>query len=202
MNLELKPGEAIKEIELSNVLGVSRTPLREALVQLIEEKLIVVFPQKGSFVSKIDLDIVEEAIFVRELCESEILKLACKDEKKDFLVDLEKNLACQEITEEYGKNLYEFFDLDNEFHYILFKYFNKKNSWKAIQRLSTHYDRLRLLEALEQTNLKTTLKQHFLILEVIKSGNSKEVKELVKEHLTKYTESIKLYKEKYPNYFK
>ncbi|MGL6114390.1 MAG: GntR family transcriptional regulator, partial [Cetobacterium sp.] len=66
MNLNLEPGEAIGEIDLSRELNVSRTPLREAIVQLIEEKLLEVFPQKGTFISKIDLTLVEEAIFLRE----------------------------------------------------------------------------------------------------------------------------------------
>ena len=58
-----KPGECISEVELGNQLNVSRTPVREAIVRLSEEKLIDVFPQKGSFVSKIDLNLVDEAVF-------------------------------------------------------------------------------------------------------------------------------------------
>ena len=69
MRLNLKPGESISEIELSEALDVSRTPVREAIVKLSEEKLVDVFPQRGSFVSKINLNLVEEAVFLRELCE-------------------------------------------------------------------------------------------------------------------------------------
>ena len=92
MNLVLPPGEAISEIEISEALNVSRTPVREAIVRLSEEKLIQVFPQKGSIVSKINLNLVEEAVFLRKICERQLFKMACEDEKSSSLVkELEKN---------------------------------------------------------------------------------------------------------------
>ena len=202
MSLNLKPGESIGEIELSKLLSVSRTPLREAIVQLIEEKLLEVFPQKGSFVSKINLNLVEEAIFLRETCEDRILKIACEDkENDDLIMKLEKNIEYQKIIINFNGDLYEFFNLDNEFHYILFDHYNKKNSWKAIKRLSTHYDRLRLLDAFEKTNIETTLAQHIEIVNLIKNKNMDKVDLLVAEHLLNYKDVIKQYKKKYPTYF-
>lgn len=202
MNLNLKPGESIGEIELSKELNVSRTPLREAIVRLVEEKLIEVFPQKGSFVSKIDLNMVEEAIFVRETCEVRILQIACDSlDNEELIKKLEKNIEYQKIVLNFDEDLYEFFSLDNEFHYILFEHFNKKNSWKAIKRLSTHYDRLRLLDALEKINIEITLDQHKDIVEVIKQKKVSRVNMLMDEHLLNYKDVIKKYKEKYPDYF-
>ena len=75
MNLSLKPGEEISEIEIGEALNVSRTPVREAIVKLKEEKLINVFPQKGSLVSRMNLKLIEEAAFLREICDKEILKI-------------------------------------------------------------------------------------------------------------------------------
>ncbi|MCQ8212139.1 GntR family transcriptional regulator [Cetobacterium somerae] len=202
MNLNLKPGESIGEIELSKMLNVSRTPLREAIVQLVEEKLLEVFPQRGSFVSKINLNLVEEAIFVRETCEERILKMACQDENIDELVmKLEKNIEYQKIILNFDGDLHEFFTLDNEFHYILFDHYNKKNSWKAIKRLSTHYDRLRLLDALEKTNIEATLNQHIKIVDSIKNVNNENIGNLIEKHLLNYKDVIKKYEAKYPEYF-
>lgn len=202
MNLNLKPGEMIGEIELSKTLDVSRTPLREAMVQLIEEKLLEVFPQKGSFVSKINLNLVEEAIFIRELCENKILKIACLDRKNmDLIMELEKNIEYQKIILNFNKDLYEFFMLDNQFHYILFEYYNKKNSWKAIKRLSTHYDRLRLLDALEKINIEATFEQHQEIVNTIKAREISKIEALIEKHLLNYKVLIKKYKKKYPEYF-
>ncbi len=202
MSLNLKPGESIGEIELSKILNVSRTPLREAIVQLVEEKLLQVFPQRGSFVSKIDYNLVEEAIFVRETCEERILKMAIQDKNVDELVmKLEKNIEYQKIILNFDGDLHEFFTLDNEFHYILFEHYNKKNSWKAIKRLSTHYDRLRLLDALEKTNIEATLNQHIKIVELIKNKDEKNIDILIEKHLLNYKDVIKKYEAKYPEYF-
>jgi DNA-binding GntR family transcriptional regulator len=189
MNLNLKPGEAVGEIELSKILNVSRTPLREAIAQLTTEKLLNVFPQRGSFVSKINLSLVEEAIFLRELCEHKILSIACKDDDTEVLIL------------NFNGDLQDFFALDNEFHHEFFKKYNKTNIWEAIKRLSIHYDRLRLLDALEKTNIQIILNQHIEILKSIKTKDEKNIKNLIKGHLLNYREIIELYKTKYPLYF-
>ncbi|MCJ8343471.1 MAG: GntR family transcriptional regulator [Cetobacterium sp.] len=202
MNLNLEPGEAIGENELSKLLNVSRTPLREAIVQLIEDKLLDVFPQRGTFVSKINLNLVEEAIFLRELCEKELFKIACNDENaKDLIIELEKNIEYQKIIINFNEDLHNFFDLDNEFHTIIFKKYNKLNTWKAIKKLSTHYDRLRLIDALEKTNLENTLKQHMEIIEKIKSKNIEKIDKLIEKHLLNFKDVIEIYQKKYPTYF-
>ncbi|WP_448820076.1 GntR family transcriptional regulator [Cetobacterium sp.] len=76
MILNIKPGTGISESDIGETLGVSRTPIRESVVKLSEERLMDVYPQKGSFVSLIDLKLVEEAFFMRRTVEREVLKLA------------------------------------------------------------------------------------------------------------------------------
>ena len=202
MRLNLKPGESISEIELSEALDVSRTPVREAIVKLSEEKLVDVFPQRGSFVSKINLNLVEEAVFLRELCEKKILEIACKDPVSETLItELEKNIEYQKIVVNFNRDLHEFFDLDNYFHTLIFDYYNKKNVWKVIQRLATHYDRLRLIDALERINLENTIKQHIEIVNLIKDKNSRKINSLVNKHLSNFKEVINKFMEKYPEYF-
>ena len=69
INLKLKPGSLVSENELARALGVSRTPVREAIQELQKSQLIEVFPQRGSFVSGISFDAVEEAAFLRRTLE-------------------------------------------------------------------------------------------------------------------------------------
>ena len=202
MNLNLKPGENVSEIEISELLNVSRTPVREAFVRLSEEKLLNVFPQKGSVVSKIDLNLVEEAVFLRKLCEKEMLEIACKDIQSETLIKtLEKNIEYQKIIINFKEDLHKFFELDNQFHTIIFENYNKKNVWKAIKRLSTHYDRLRLIDALEKTNVENTLKQHIDIIKLISEKDIKKIDSLVTKHLLNFKNVINEYMEKYPEYF-
>lgn len=202
MVLNLKPGECISEVELGNQLNVSRTPVREAIVRLSEEKLIDVFPQKGSFVSKINLGLVEEAVFLRTLCEKKLLEMACKDlNSQDLIKELEKNIAYQKIIIDFEEDQHKFFDLDNQFHSLIFEYYNKNNIWKSIKRLATHYDRLRLIDALEITNTPKTLEQHIEIVKVIKNKQVDKIEELISNHLSKFKDVINKYIEKYPEYF-
>ena len=75
MSLELKPGQAISEIELADMLNISRTPIREVMAKLKEEYLVEVLPQVGTYVSKIKSQLIEEAAFMRFTLEKEVLKV-------------------------------------------------------------------------------------------------------------------------------
>lgn len=78
MTMHLIPGTAMSEQELSNVLGVSRTPVREAFIRLSQKGLLDILPQRGTFVSKINTDQLSEFRFLRVTLENAIVKLACK----------------------------------------------------------------------------------------------------------------------------
>lgn len=202
MNLILIPGENISESEICEELNVSRTPVREAIVRLSEEKLLNVFPQKGSRVSKINLNLVEEAIFLRELCEKELFKMVCEDENSSELIKaLEKNVAYQNIAVNFDEDLYEFFRLDNQFHMIIFEHYNKKNVWQSIKRLCTHYDRLRLLDTLEKMNLQEIINQHMEIIEIFRNRDKEKIESLISKHLCNYKEVINIFIKKHPSYF-
>lgn len=203
MNLFLSPGEQLNELEVSELLNVSRTPVREAFIKLSEEKLIKVFPQRGSQVSQIDLSLVEEAIFLRELCEKKLFKAVCEDENPEKLIkELEKNVAYQQIAVNFDQDLYKFFKLDNQFHQLIFEYYNKKNVWKSIKRLCTHYDRLRLLDTIEKKNIENVIHQHIELIEIFKTRDEIKINEFITNHLYNYKKTINIFLEKYPTFFK
>lgn len=202
MNLSLKPGEEISEAEISEALNVSRTPVREAIVKLKEEKLINVFPQKGSLVSRMNLKLIEEAAFLREICDKEILKIVCQEKNKETLLkELKKNLEYQRIAVEYDENTYEFFRLDNLFHELIYTHCNKMNIWKAIKRLSTHYDRLRLFDTLEKMNFLEIINQHEGIISVLENEEKEKVDYIIENHLFNFKKILNIFRRKFPNYF-
>lgn len=202
MTLNLKPGECINEIDLVENFKVSRTPIREAFFSLSEEKLMDIFPQKGSFVSKIDISLVEEGAFLRSICEREMLKLACADlNSHELIKKLEKNLAYQKLVIEYEEDLHKFFDLDNEFHFIIFEHYNKANTWKNIKKLTTHYDRLRLIDTLEKMTPLHSLQQHQEIINIIKSKNISSIDSFIPNHLYQFKDIIQNYFDSFPDYF-
>ncbi|MBD7910768.1 MULTISPECIES: GntR family transcriptional regulator [Clostridium] len=187
MSLELNPGELLSEIELSEKLGISRTPIREVLMKLKSEHLIEVKPQSGTYVSLIDLDLVQEARFMRFTLEEKVLKLACENFSEELFVELEKNLYAQQIIADMDGGEKEFHKLDNHFHELFFLGVNKENVWKSILNISTHYNRMRILSQAEDSK-RDVVEQHREFIEVIKNKNIDRVESLISEHM-RYTKN-------------
>ncbi|MDO4535704.1 MAG: GntR family transcriptional regulator [Clostridium perfringens] len=182
MSLELKPGELLSETELSKKLNLSRTPIREVIMKLKSEHLVEVKPQSGTYVAKMDWRLIEEAIFMRYFLEKEVLKEATINFNEDKLIELEKCLFAQQLIADKKNNELEFHHLDNEFHRLLFEGVNKSNVWEAIRRISTHYNRMRLLEELNQDK-KVIVDEHNKYLTIIKNKDKSLVDKVVLEHI-------------------
>lgn len=182
MCLELKPGELLSESELAKKLNVSRTPIREVLIKLKAEKLIEVKPQAGTYVSLIDRNLIEEAIFIRYNLEKEALKEACESFSEDILMEMEKSLFAQKLIAKKGDNLLEFHNLDKEFHRLLFVGINKANVWESICNISTHYNRMRLL-AEKKLNKQFLVDHHIIYLDIIKNKKVEIIDDVVSKHI-------------------
>lgn len=182
MSLELKPGELLSEVELSEKLDLSRTPIREVLMRLKNEHLIEVKPQSGTYVSLIDLDLIEEALFMRFALEEKVIKEACEYFPQDKIIELEKNIFAQNIiaSMEGGEN--EFHKLDTSFHETLFLGVKKKTVWESILNISTHYNRMRLLSQ-KKDSKALVVKQHEEILNTIKNKDKDKVESLINYHM-------------------
>lgn len=182
MALELKPGQMISEVDLAKNLNVSRTPIREVLIKLKGENLIDVRPQAGTYVSLIDWNLIEEAVFMRYNLEKNVLEDACENFSKEILLELEKCLFAQMLIKDNSNNLLEFHDLDNEFHKLLFEGVNKKHVWEAISNISTHYNRMRLLAEMKQ-NKYFLVDQHKMYLDIIKNKDKANIETCVYNHI-------------------
>ena len=190
MCLELKPGELLSESDLAKKLNVSRTPIREVLIKLKAEKLIEVKPQAGTYVSLIDWNLIEEAIFIRYNLEKEALKEACENFSDDILMEMEKCLFAQKLIAQKGDNLLEFHNLDKEYHRLLFVGINKSNVWESICNISTHYNRMRLLAELK-LNKEFLVDQHITYLDIIKNKDINHIEEVVSHHIKEPVEQWK-----------
>ena len=182
MSLELKPGQSISEVELAEALSLSRTPIREVLTKLREEHLVEVIPQVGTYISKINPQLIKEASFMRYTLEKEVLKLACESFPKTSIYDLKKNMVLQEelIGLEGREN--DFHLLDKEFHHIIFQGNKKENIWEAITRISTHYNRIRLLSEMRYS-YDELIAQHRRIIEILENKDCDQVEGIVRKHI-------------------
>lgn len=199
MTLNLKPGELLSEADLSEKLGISRTPIREVLMRLKNEHLIEVKPQTGTYISLIDANLIEEAMFMRYTLEKEVLKTVSNNINDNLLMELEKNLFAQKLIANRDDSAIEFHKLDKKFHQLLFEGSNKKNIWNSILNISTHYNRMRLLFEM-QANKEEIINQHEEYLNIIKNKSLDDIDRIVTKHIKgkakewlNYTEEHKLF---------
>lgn len=197
--LELEPGSRISENELASEIGVSRTPIREALIELSKSKIVKIYPQKGSYVSLIDWELVEEALFMRLTLEKAVVRLACQGVTDEKMQELEKNVKLQKFyidNNEAG----ELLELDNQFHKELFAITNKIHIYRLMSGMMLHFDRLRALrtKAIDQ---QYVIADHLEILEAIKNKKPMDGEMAMERHLTRHIIDEKIVMEKYPQYF-
>ena len=145
MTLDFPPGMVLVDAELSQALQISRTPIREAIVSLVESKLVTVYPQRSSTVSRIDLDAVEEGVFLRYHTERAIFREAVQKAGGADLARLRENVEQQRVHLEKG-DLDRYMELDNEFHKLLYLAAGKPWTWATVMRIVTHHDRVRRLQ--------------------------------------------------------
>jgi DNA-binding GntR family transcriptional regulator len=126
--------------------------------------------------------LVEEASFMRFYLEKEVLKLACESFPYENLLELKKNVALQKELIGHKGVEQEFHKLDTNFHHIIYQGNKKENVWAAITRLSTHYNRVRLLSEIEQS-FERAIAQHERFIQIIENKEVKKVDEVVKEHI-------------------
>ena len=199
INLELKPGSMISEQDIANELNLSRTPVHEALQELSTTKIIQILPQRGSYVSLIDLSLVDEAIFMRSTIEVAVAELACEKASEQDLMNMEENLNLQNFFLE-KQNIEKLFALDDSFHKNLYKITNKLQCYQMIKTMNIHLDRIRELH-LQSTNPSSVVDEHKQIFSALKNKDKNRVKNLLNEHLTKLYSQENEIKKKFSNYF-
>ena len=200
ISLELAPGSMVSENELATEMGVSRTPVREALIELSNLKVVEIIPQKGSVISLIDSALVEEARFIRLILENAIVEIACDVATQENLLALDGNLRLQDFYLEHpamDKQL----QLDNEFHELLFNICKKKFTYDLLSGMMTHFDRVRTLSILVINDNKTIFDHHTLA-DAIKNKDKQVARDIITKHLSRYKIDEVELKKQYPNYFK
>ncbi|MCM1149110.1 MAG: GntR family transcriptional regulator [Butyricicoccus sp.] len=200
ISLELAPGSPISENELAAEMGLSRTPVREALIDLSKVKVVEIYPQRRSTVSLIDYDLVEESRFMRNLLECAVVELDCEMATPHDLERLSANIHLQSF---YLDSCYanELMALDNEFHGILFDIARKSRVFSLIQNISIHFDRVRTMALSAVKNTKI-VQDHEEIVRLISARDAKAARELMEIHLNRYNIDVAALRAARPDYFK
>ena len=202
MSLKLPPGTAMSEQELSGILNVSRTPVREAFIRLSQKGLLEILPQRGTFVSKIHTEQLAEFRFFRVTLERAIIELACQAFPDPWRTKLEFCIFEQGkfITSKDAEN---FFKSDNTLHSLRYEGCGKPHIWQIVQESNLDYARARVLnvsDAAEQMNL--LYEQHKGIVGAIFAGNTEMAQRIMTEHINKVMGDVEVLKKEYPEYFR
>jgi len=200
LHLELEPGSMVSENELAIQLGLSRTPVREALMSLSKVRLVEIYPQRGSAVSLIDYDLVEEACFMRRVMECAVVEIACENLTHEDKVELEDNVALQERCL-VGGRLEALMQLDNELHRMLFRIARKEQSWEIMTSFTAHFDRVRSMSL--STANDRNVEDHRAIVQAVIAGDAPLARRLMENHLSRYKVDEHALRQQYPaSYFK
>lgn len=202
INLNIKPGDRISEKEIADILDLSRTPVREAFIKLSKEGVVNVIPQRGTYISKIDLKQVEEARFIRGSLEKAVMGLAVKQGLSEkFKIAIEESLKVQKKYID-NKEYEQFLEEDETFHKLIFSACDRSRSWEIIEQVNTQYKRVRILSFELSHSLETVYEQHVAIYEAIVNKDLERAEKIVSKHVVKIlADQIELQKN-YPEYFK
>lgn len=199
IDLDLAPGSQISESEICTQMGLSRTPVREALIELSRVKIVKIVPQKKSTVALIDYALVDEACFMRNVLECAVVELDCELAGPEGLHRLEENVKLQRFYFE-NQNSQMLMELDDQFHAILFSIAQKTQIYEMTRNMLVHFDRVRRM-ALDSIRDIKIVEDHAQILEAIRNRDEEQAKQLMQIHLSRYKYDAKAILKEYPEYF-
>jgi len=200
ISLDLAPGSVVSENEIAAQLGISRTPVRAAFIELSRVGIVQIMPQKGSRINLIDYGMVEESRFLRLVLEREVIKLICTSESCIDLSALEENLRLQSFYVEHHKTE-KLLELDNQFHALLFLLANKVQcySW-MMEGIAVHFDRGRSMSLNAVKDIKI-VSDHQAIIQELTRRDAEAAMQLMETHLSRYKIDEQAIREAYPTYF-
>ena len=201
MTFRLKPYELISEKAMSEALGVSRTPVREALARLAGLGLIDIYPQRGSVVAPLRLANLQKSQFLREALEVALVGRAVESPSRDTLLqNLRNELAIQNTLSAISDDR-RFFKSDELFHQHIAAHGGFAGIWADISAAKLHMDRFRFLTFPRMDSMAVVIGQHQAIADAIAAGNRREAEEAMRSHLRRIFSVIDKVQERYAAYF-
>jgi DNA-binding GntR family transcriptional regulator len=182
INGTLKPRERLMEIQLAEELGVSRTPVREALRKLELEGFIVMVPRKGAYVADISFKDIADVFEIRAALEGLAAALAAERITNEELEAMERVLA--EKAEAIAKNdLDRLVETDTKFHEAIYEASRNQRLWTIISNLREQIQRFRTTSLSNPGRSKQSLDEHRNIVEAIQARDIQLSRKVAQEHI-------------------
>ena len=203
ITMELKPGDPLNDRELAEELGISRTPMREALILLNNAHMVAIKPQSGTHVAPIDLHLMELEQFSRYTLEKEILTRMCgrltPEQEAGYRQLIEAYRVLEASPEEPDREM-RLLELDNAFHRRAFELCGMEHHFDHMLASLQHVERIRKFSLQTEEN-KSVCSSHTAILEALLHGSADDVSEALESHLSRYKQSVAQARSVHPEYF-
>ncbi|MCT4633471.1 MAG: GntR family transcriptional regulator [Firmicutes bacterium] len=192
---ELKPGERLMEINLAEQLGVSRTPVREAIRKLEKEKFVEMIPRKGAYVAELTTKDAIDVLEIRKLLEGHAAYLASQNMTSEEIEIL------KEILDNFDGALNKMdrqgmIDFDNSFHDEIFKSTNNEKLIEIVQSLHDQFQRFRLNYFNEHDDYYELQRNHKLIYESIKNREPEDARFHSEAHIEQLIRTVMKWQER------
>lgn len=203
MECNLLPGSPINEGEVAGLLGISRTPVHEAVNRLKEEGLVDIVPRKESRVSRIKVSYIHEGVVLRCATEPQIAKQAAGRLTTEHAKRMEENLEQLRSVIEPEWQWRHFFAIDGEFHRLIYEAVGMMRIFKAVSRVANHLDRLRYLSGnlWGKDTALTVYEEHRALYHMLLSRGSADLEPLLRKHMTRSREKMDEVIARFPGYF-
>jgi DNA-binding GntR family transcriptional regulator len=188
VTLELPPGAVVREPELTERLGIGRTPVREALRRLAQERLVEVFPRRGMFVTKVDVRDLARLCEVRVALEPEAARLAAERATQADLAELQGVLA--ELGGPRKRDPRALIDLDERIHRAIYHASHNPYLAETLEEYYAHALRIWMV-ALARTDIGAAVGGHHAVLEAVVRGDGARAARLMREHVESFEHTVR-----------
>ena len=205
ITMELKPGDPLNDRELAEELGISRTPMREALLMLNLARMVDIKPQSGTHVAPINLKLMEMEQFARYTLEKEILNRirlrghVTPRQEEEYRSNIETYRVLEADMSQPDRTA-RMLELDNAFHRKSFELCGMEAHYDHMLASLQHVERIRKFSLLTEEN-KSVCSSHTAILEALLHGSADDVSEALESHLSRYKQSVAQARSVHPEYF-
>lgn len=194
---EIKPGIIYSETQIANDIGISRTPFKNALVRLKQDKYVDILPSRGFKIHAITEEDVSDTYQVRSAIEGFAVVYLTKNKNsknaKENIAKLKKNLDLQKEIIETTKNIKDFLKLDNSFHETIIKFVDNKEFNEIFNNYIYRISEIASSTLSIENRLKGAYNEHNNIYEAILSGNVEKAYHSILEHV-EFTKQLYLEK--------
>jgi DNA-binding GntR family transcriptional regulator len=182
LTLDYRPGEILRKPEICGQLGVSRSPVAEAMARLAAEGLVDVVPQAGSYVARFSLEDIREGAFLREALEVAAVELVAQSLTEAQATQLRRNLRVQEALVADG-DIAGFYQLDREMHELILSFTGFRRLGTLADTAWVHVNRARQLILPQPGRVQATLAEHQAIVAALEAHDPVRARDATRSHL-------------------